>query len=171
MNNIINIIKKIFKIISDVSFILIIAYFIVFIPVIFGFNLTTVKKNYSGIPYKEGSLIYYKRGVIEEYHKKDYILYGNKEDFYIYEVKNIDNGYIYITDDGNVKYKLKEIKGKIQPIYIPYYGRYIAFFNNNQILLYILCGIVVVDFILGSLISNFKSTYRKRDINKIEELE
>ena len=172
MKNVVNILKKALKIVSDVSFILLVAYFIVFIPALFGFNLTTVVKDYNDVPYKSGSLIYYKRGVIAEYHKNDYILYGSeKSDMHIYKIKNVDNGYLYITDDGNVKYKIKEIKGKIAPLYVPYYGRYIAFINNNQIILYILCGIVIIDFILGSIITDFKNTYKNIKKEEIEELD
>ena len=164
MEIVLKIIKKVINIIVDIAFILVLGYFIIFIPKVVSYEPLCVKEvNSSNIPFKEGALVYYKKVKIEELHKKDVILYEEGEKNYqTYVVTNIDDGKIYIDEDNY--YKVKEITGKVAPVYIPYYGKYISFMMEHQLLLYILCGLVVVDFIVGSVLNSFKSTYRKSRI-------
>ena len=163
MEDVLKIIKSVIKIVSDVCFILLLVYFVHFIPVLFGYHPVAVEKDYLNIPFTSGSLVYYNKGKISDYHKNDIILYENYENHdMISVISNIDDGYLYVSDD--IKYQLKDIKGKIAPVYVPFYGRYISFIQKHQFLLYLACGVVIVDFLLGFLINSFQSTYQKSRI-------
>ena len=165
MDTVLKIGKKIVNVLSDISFILVFGYLIILVPKIFGYNpLAIVEVKNNEVPFKDGALIFYKKVKVEEIHKKDVILYKDTlNDYYTYVVKNIDDGKIYINDD--TKYSIDELSGKVAPAYIPYYGYYISFIDNHIILLYILCGIVIIDFIAGGVIGSFKSTFGKSTLS------
>lgn len=163
MANVLNVIKNVIKIISDICFILLLVYFVHFIPELFGYHPFAIENTYQNVSFTSGSLIYYKKGKISDYHKKDIILYENYKDHNMISViSNIDDGYLYI--ENNLKLKLKDIKGKVSTVYVPFYGRYISFVQKHQFLFYLACCVVIVDFLLGFIINSFQSTYRKSRI-------
>lgn len=163
MKDVFKIIKNVIKIISDVCFILLLVYFVHFIPEFFGYHPMVIEKTYTGVSFTSGSLVYYKKGKLLDYHKNDIILYENYDNHdMISVITNIDDGYLFISDD--VKFKLKDIKGKVATVYVPFYGRYISFIQKHQFIFYLACGIVIVDFLMGFIINSFQSTYRKNSM-------
>ena len=146
---------NIIKLIIDICFILVFVYFITFIPYVVGYKSMVVKEKAANTNLKDGMLVYYKKVDLKEIRINDIILYQPVKGQYVFhKVNNLvgedieTNPDSYHSENPNI-IKYSKIDGKVTPFGIPYAGYYVQFFNHNKMLLYLLIGIIGVDFVLS----------------------
>ena len=159
------ILKKIIHILSTISYILILVYGIVCIPILFKYHPLVVLSGSMEPTYPVGSIIYYKEVPQSELKAGDAVTFLTKDNQYVsHRIVSINGDEVSTKGDANNTVdantvKLSDIKGKIQRVYIPYLGYYVRFVNENLI--------IVVTSIVLILVSEFLfSNTGTFDINK-----
>ena len=159
------IIKKIVHILAIISYVLIIIYAIVCIPMIFGKHPVVVLSGSMEPTYKVGSVIYYEKVSEKELKEGDVITFNaNNNKMVSHRIVNIDNGLIETKGDANNvsdvnKIRYENVRGKVGKLSIPYVGYYIKMVNDNLTLVVIAAVIILVSEFLISNAAAF-------DINK-----
>ena len=149
------VIKKIVHLLAIISYILIIVYAIVCIPMIFGKHPVVVLSGSMEPTYKVGSVIYYKKVSEKELKEEDVITFNIDNKTISHRIVSIDKGLIETKGDANNtsdihKIRYENIKGKEGNISIPYVGYYIKIVNDNLTLVVIVTVIILVSEFLFS---------------------
>ena len=150
------VVKKIVHILAIISYILIIVYAIVCIPMIFGKHPVVVLSGSMEPTYKVGSVIYYKKVSEKELKEGDVITFNvNNNKMVSHRIVNIDNGLIETKGDANNvsdvnKIRYENVRGKVGKLSIPYVGYYIKMVNDNLTLVVIAAVIILVSEFLIS---------------------
>lgn len=161
-------IRKLVHILAVISYVLIIVYAIVCIPMIFGHHPVVVLSGSMKPTYKVGSVIYYKKVSQKELKVGDVITFNvNNNKMVSHRIVNIDNGFIETKGDANKvsdvnKIRYENVRGKVGKLSIPYVGYYIKAVNENLTLVVIVTVIILVSEFLFSNTEAF-------DINKKQE--
>ena len=152
------IIKKIVHILAVISYVLIIAYAIVCIPMIFGNHPVVVLSGSMEPTYKVGSIIYYKKIPEKELNEGDVITFITSNNKMVsHRIVNIDNGLIETKGDANNisdvnKIRYENIIGKVNKFNIPYVGYYIKKVNDHLTLFVIADVIILVsEFLINNI--------------------
>ena len=160
--------KKITHILSNISYILILVYGIVCIPILFKYHPLVVLSGSMEPTCPVGSIIYYKEVPQSELKIGDVVTFTNVDNQYVsHRIVNIDGDDVSTRGDANNTIdantiKLSDIKGKVQRVYIPYLGYYVRFVNENLIIVVISIVLILVSEFLFSNAEAF-------DINKRRE--
>ena len=162
-----NIVKKIIHVLASISYIFIVIYVIVCIPMLIKWKPVVVLTGSMEPTYDVGSVIYYKQVPKEEIKQGDAITFTlNDNTFVTHRVNKIENDMYETKGDANEspdpeKVSYDNIKGKVQKLYIPYVGYYINFIGHNMYLIPIVVIILALEFILSNIKTN--------DVNKKKE--
>ena len=149
-------IRKLVHILAVISYVLIIVYAIVCIPMIFGHHPVVVLSGSMKPTYKVGSVIYYKKVSQKELKVGDVITFNvNNNKMVSHRIANIDNGFIETKGDANKvsdvnKIRYENVRGKVGKLSIPYVGYYIKTVNDNLTLVVIVTIIILVSEFLIS---------------------
>lgn len=160
-------IRKLIHILAGISYVLIIVYAIVCIPMIFGHHPVVVLSGSMQPTYKVGSVIYYKKVSQKELKVGDVITFNaNKNKMVSHRIANIDNGFIETKGDANNvsdvnKIRYENVKGKVGKLSIPYVGYYIKAVNDNLTLVVIVAVIILVSEFLISNTEAFDINNKK----------
>lgn len=153
------ILKTIIHFLANLSYLLILVYALVCVPILFDYNPLVVLSGSMEPTYKVGSVIYYKKVLESEIKEQDVVTfdYGD-ETFITHRVVSIVNGEYETKGDANNsadarKIEFSNIHGKVAKKSIPYIGYYIYFVNNHLYLV----GIVVLILVSEFLLSNVKA--------------
>ena len=155
------ILKKIVHFLSIITYILIIVYAIVCIPMIFGYHPVVVLSGSMEPTYKTGSVIYYKKVNLKALKEKDVITYETKNGKFVsHRIVNIDNELIETKGDANVvsdinKVRYENVKGKVAKKSIPYIGYYVRIVNENLTIVVVTAVLILVSEFLLSNIETF----------------
>lgn len=155
------IIKKIIHLLAIVTYVFIIVYALVCIPIIFGHYPVVVLSGSMEPTYKVGSIIYYEQVESDELKKGDVITFNEKNNKMVsHRIVNIDNGLIETKGDANNvsdvnKIRFENVKGKVGKLCIPFIGYYIKFVNDNLTLIVIAAVIILVSEFLTSNAGTF----------------
>ena len=166
------IIKKIIHVLSVIAYILITIYAIVCIPMIFGYHPVVVLSGSMEPTYKVGSVIYYKKALLEELKEKDVITFEAKNGVLVsHRIVDIDNELIETKGDANNvsdvnKVRYENVKGKVAKTSLPYVGYYIKMVNDNLIVVVITAVIILVSEFLLSNLETFDINCKRRDKNE-----
>ena len=168
-----DILKKIVHILSYFCYVIIGAYAIICVPMIFGSKPVVVLSGSMRPTYEVGTIIYYKQVPKEEIHEKDIITYQMGDTMVTHRVQRIENGeFITQGDNNNVEdgksVPYSAVLGKIGGAAIPGLGYGVQFINNNIWVFAILIGILVVEFLLSN-IKNDKISVSKKERNNTNE--
>ncbi len=150
------VIRKLIHILAVISYVLIIVYAIVCIPMIFGHHPVVVLSGSMKPTYKVGSVIYYKKVSQKELKVGDVITFNaNNNKMVSHRIANIDNGFIETKGDANKvsdvnKIRYENVRGKVGKLSIPYVGYYIKTVNDNLTLVVIVTIIILVSEFLIS---------------------
>ena len=150
------VIRKLIHILAVISYVLIIVYAIVCIPMIFGHHPVVVLSGSMKPTYKVGSVIYYKKVSQKELKVGDVITFNaNNSKMVSHRIANIDNGFIETKGDANKvsdvnKIRYENVRGKVGKLSIPYVGYYIKTVNDNLTLVVIVTIIILVSEFLIS---------------------
>lgn len=151
-----NLFKKIVHWLCNICYLLIIAYAIVELPMLFGYKPLVVLSGSMEPSYKVGSVLYYKS--VEEKNLKvgDVITFELDDGTFVtHRINRIVNGEYETKGDANntpdlFKVKYENIKGKVAKINILFVGYFIRFINTNLYLV----GVVVIILLSEFLLSN-----------------
>lgn len=151
------VIRKSIHILAVISYVLIIVYAIVCIPMIFGHHPVVVLSGSMKPTYKVGSVIYYKKVSQKELKVGDVITFNaNNNKMVSHRIANIDNGFIETKGDANKvsdvnKIRYENVRGKVGKLSIPYVGYYIKTVNDNLTLVVIVTIIILVfEFLISN---------------------
>lgn len=150
------VIRKLIHILAVISYVLIIVYAIVCIPMIFGHHPVVVLSGSMKPTYKVGSVIYYKKVSQKELKVGDVITFNaNNNKMVSHRIANIDNGFIETKGDANKvsdvnKIRYENVRGKVGKLSIRYVGYYIKTVNDNLTLVVIVTIIILVSEFLIS---------------------
>jgi len=148
-----NILKKIVNILSNITYLFIILYVLICLPVLIGYKPLVVLSGSMEPTYKVGSIIYYKKVNPSDLHVNDVVTFHyNNETFITHRIVNIEENNYQTQGDANntPDYRLitfSDIQGKVSEFSIPYLGYYVNFINNHIYLLFIAFFILLLDFI------------------------
>lgn len=164
------IIRKIIHFLAIICYILVLAYGIVCIPMIFGYKPLVVLTGSMEPTIKTGSVLYYKKVPESELKVGDPITFKINGQYVSHRINSIKDGQYQTKGDANqspdpVRITYSSIEGKDSNITIPYIGYYIKFINEHLYLVAIVIIILLSEFLLGNT--------RTLDINKniVEEEE
>ena len=155
------ILKKIVHFLSIITYILIIVYAIVCIPMIFGYHPVVVLSGSMEPTYKTGSVIYYKKVDLKDLKEKDVITFESKNGTFVsHRIVSLNNELIETKGDANEvpdlnKVRYENVKGKVAKYSIPYIGYYIRVVNENLTLVVIPTVLILVSEFLMSNIETF----------------
>lgn len=149
------VVKKVVHILSIISYILVLVYAAVCIPLIFGYHPVVVLSGSMEPNYKVGSVIYYKKAAEEELKVGDVITFTMNDKYISHRIASIENGEFETKGDANNvsdvnKVRYEDIKGKVADKSIPYVGYYVRFINENLIIAVVLIVIILVSEFLFS---------------------
>lgn len=162
------ILKKMVHFLSIITYILIIVYAIVCIPIIFGYHPVVVLSGSMEPTYKTGSVIYYKKVDYSELKKDDVITYElSNGKLVTHRIVNIDNELIETKGDANEvsdinKVRYENVKGKVAKKSIPYIGYYIRVVNENLTIVVVTAVLILVSEFLLSNIETFDINNNKK---------
>jgi signal peptidase len=152
------IIKRLIHFTTIIVYILIIAYVIVCVPILFGYKPLVVLTNSMEPTLKVGSITYYKKVEVNTLTTGDIITYKDENNNYVsHRIHNISkNKYQTIGDNNNeldpYTLKSKDIIGKNSNKCIPFIGYYIDFINKNRTLYIVIALIILItEFILSNI--------------------
>ena len=163
-----NILKKCIQIISDLCVLFAIAYLIFFIQMLIGYKMLIMKENNRDI--EKGTLIYYQKVDPIFLTNNNLIVYKEGNSYKISSIHKViapedsssDYSFLINLEDGQVEKKdYSEIIGKVAGIKISYIGFYIDYMNNHKMLFYTLIGIIIVDIVVGNIISSMKEKKKR----------
>ena len=151
-------IKKVTHTLAITTYILIIIYAIVCIPVLFQYHPVVVLSGSMEPTLKIGSVIYYKKVPFNQLKIDDIITFqNNKNELVTHRIVKIEKGFIETKGDANKisdvnKTSNKNIKGKVGKINIPYIGYFIKMINKNLNIIIVFTVIILVsEFLLSNL--------------------
>ena len=156
-----DLIRKLIHMLAIISYVLIIVYAIVCIPMIFGRHPVVVLSGSMKPTYKVGSVIYYKKVPQRELKVGDVITFNaNNNKMVSHRIANIDNGFIETKGDANNvsdvnKIRYENVRGKVGKSTIPYVGYYIKAVNDNLTIVVIAAVIILVSEFLISNTETF----------------
>ena len=165
------ILKKLIHILSIVTYIFIIGYAVVCIPMVLGYHPIVVLSGSMEPTYKIGSVIYYKKVELKALKEKDVITYETKTGKYVsHRIVNINNELIETKGDANNvsdvnKVSYESVKGKVAKASIPYIGYYIKMVNDNLTIVVMVAVIILVSEFLFSNIETFDINRNRRSEN------
>ena len=163
-------IRKLIHILAVISYVLIIVYAVVCIPMIFGYHPVVVLSGSMNPTYKVGSVIYYKKVSQKELKVGDVITFNANNKMVSHRIANIDNGFIETKGDANKvsdvsKICYENVRGKVGRISLPYVGYCIKTINDNLVVVVIVAVIILLS---EFLISN-KETFDIKNKNERRE--
>ncbi len=169
-----DILKKIVHILSYFCYVIIGAYAIICIPMIFGAKPVVVLSGSMRPTYEVGTIIYYKPVPKEEIHEQDIVTYQMGDSMVTHRVKRIENGeFITQGDNNNVEdgkpVPYNAVLGKIGGAAIPVLGYGVQFINNNFWVFAILIGLLAAEFLLSNIKNDKISISEKERKNNNEE--
>ena len=161
------IVKKIVHVLANITYVLIIAYAIVCISMIFGYHPVVVLSGSMEPTYKTGSIIYYKKISQKELKVGDVITFNANNKMVSHRIVNIDNELIETKGDANDvsdanKVRYENVYGKVAKISIPYIGYYIKTVNENLTIVVIATVIILVSEFLLSNTETFDINNKNR---------
>lgn len=151
------VIKKGIHVLANISYLLILLYALVCVPIIFDYKPLVVLSGSMTPTYKVGSVIYYTPVSESEIKEGDVVTFSYEEDTYVtHRIISIENGEYETRGDANntsdarhIKYE--NIHGKVAKKSIPYIGHYIYFVNQHLYLLIIIVIILISEFLLNNV--------------------
>ena len=164
-------IRGLFKFLSWICYILIIAYALIWMPNLFGYRPLVVLTGSMEPTIKTGSILYYKNVPESELKVGDAITFVLNKNYVSHRIVSIENGLYETKGDANdvadpVKIGYNDIKGRDAKITIPYAGYIIKYINEHLYLIGIVMIILISEFFLSS-----KKNYDINKNKKIEEVE
>lgn len=149
------IIRKIVHFLAIICYILIFAYALICVPMIFGYRPLVVLTGSMEPTIKTGSVLYYKKVPQEELKVGDPITFKINNQVVSHRINNIINGEYETKGDANdspdpIKTKYQNILGKDAKITIPYAGYYVWFINQHLYLIIVVIIILISEFLLGN---------------------
>ena len=154
---IVNFLKKIVHWLSNICYLLIIAYAIVEIPMLFGYNPLVVLSGSMEPSYKVGSVLYYKSVEEENLKVGDVITFELKDGTFVtHRINRIVNGEYETKGDANntpdlFKVKYENVKGKVAKVSVPFIGYYVKFINSHLYLVGFVAIILLSEFLLSNV--------------------
>lgn len=149
--------KKVVNILANISYLFILIYIVICIPLIFGYKPLVVLSGSMEPNYKVGSVLYYHKVAEDELSKGDVITfkYANKV-VITHRIYEIEDGIIQTKGDANdapdvQSISMENIEGKVTKINIPYVGYYINFVNTHLYCLILVAVILILEFILQNI--------------------
>lgn len=168
------ILKKAIHILADITYILIILYAVVCIPILFQYHPVVVLSGSMEPTLKIGSVIYYKKVPFKTLKKDDIITFqANKNELVTHRIVKIENNLIETKGDANKvsdvnKISNKTIKGKVGKIIIPYIGYYIKTVNDNLKIIVIATTIILISEFLFSNKETIDTNSIEKEIRRNE---
>jgi len=164
-------IRRTVHILANITYIMIILYSTVCIPMILGYHPVVVLSGSMEPTYKIGSIIYYKKVVEQKLKKGDVITFDINNKTVSHRINNIDNELIETKGDANKvpdinKIRYENVRGKVGKLSIPYVGYYIKMVNDNLTIVVIVAVIILIS---EFLISNTDSFDRNSKNGRSEE--
>ncbi|MEG2522270.1 MAG: signal peptidase I [Anaerovoracaceae bacterium] len=159
-----NIVKRIFDILSNIVLALIIVFIIMAVPIIAGFKPVVVLSGSMEPTYPVGSIIYHRSTSFEKLSVGDPITFkaeGNSTMItHRIVVKNDLSRTVVTKGDANKTEDINQVKeeniiGKATKFAIPYAG-YLVTFTKRIPVIIILAGILIISFALNTLMGNSK---------------
>ena len=153
-------IKKVFGILSTISFTIIIIYGLVHAPKLFGLKMMNIEKDNNA--YFKNSLAYYYVVDAKNISAGDAVIFKKNNEVMVGSVYGISgNDFKIKTNNSEEVVSFSDIVGKNINIYIRYLAPFVIFINNNLFLSFF----VLVSFIIISIVLNiFYEKNIKEDI-------
>ena len=159
--------KKFIHILANISYVLILLYILVCVPMIFGYTPLVVLSGSMEPELPVGSIVYYKSVSEEELQPRDIVVFQTDDQFVSHRIVEINDSGIVTKGDANenndpnlVSYSA--VRGVLSSVHIAFVGYFVWFINS-----YLLPIVLVIALIL---VSEFLfSNTRTFDINKNKE--
>lgn len=152
-----NFLKKIVHWLSNICYLLIIAYAIIELPMLFGYKPLVVLSGSMEPSYKVGSVLYYKSVEEKNLRVGDVITFELEDGTFVtHRINRIVNGEYETKGDANntpdlFKVKYENVKGKVANINIIFVGYFIKFINTHLYLVGVVAIILLSEFLLSNV--------------------
>lgn len=150
------ILKKIFGVLSIICYVCIGTLLCIELPWVFGYKPEVVLSGSMTPLFPEGSVIYYKYVPFESIQEGDVITFVSGEVVITHRVVGVDSeSQTFRTkgdanpsiDSGSVNYSA--VKGKVQRVVLPYFGYAIRFIQENYWVLAVVAAILFIGMIIS----------------------
>lgn len=150
------ILKKIFSVLSIICYVCIGTLLCIELPWVFGYKPEVVLSGSMTPLFPEGSVIYYKYVPFESIQEGDVITFVSGEAVITHRVVGVDSeSQTFRTkgdanpsiDSGSVNYSA--VKGKVQRVVLPYFGYAIRFIQENYWVLAVVAAILFIGMIIS----------------------
>ena len=148
--------KKVVHVLSIICYVLIGAYALICLPMIFGCKPVVVLSGSMQPEFEVGSVVYYRQVPESELKVGDVISFQMNNNLVTHRIKSIDNGF-YTTkgDNNNIEDKEKvtygDIQGRVGGLKLPVIGHGVHFVNTHLYLSVIVVTILLAEFLLSNI--------------------
>lgn len=148
--------KIIRKIILGIIYLLVGIYMSLLVPMFWGNTPLVVITGSMEPTFSVGSIIYYEKINPTKFEKNDILVWQNNAgDLISHRIVDINEKYEFTTkgDANNTvdseKVQLSQVIGRAKEFKIPFIGFYVTFINNHLFIIYLLVGIILLDYFIA----------------------
>lgn len=159
--------KKFIHILANISYVLILLYILICVPMIFGYTPLVVLSGSMEPELPVGSIVYYKSVSEEELQPGDIVVFQTDDQFVSHRIVEINDSGIVTKGDANenndpnlVSYSA--VRGVLSSVHIAFVGYFVWFINSYLLPIFLVIALILVSEFLFSNTRTF-------DINKNKE--
>lgn len=164
-------IRKLFRLLSTLSFVILIVYGLVHVPELFGLHKLVMEKDY--LDYPKDSIVYYYDTDVKNIGAGDVVTFKKGNEIMLGSIRGISSNEFKVnTGSGEEPVSASNILGKNINIVIKFLGPCVVFITNNLVMvLIVLLSFIILNFVLRVLYKNKDNVDKKEVIenNLVED--